>query len=156
MGKYWSACSQSVSGATGAQHRPSLWLPLKRLHFWPNLRLSPSFSSTSRLRFLLDLSEWAPESPWSFLGGALPRYLADAQVGMWVHTRSCTPTFTHVIGLDLKALSVGLTSRREQPHEAARSHWAATLEANVAFFALPKSWCHWTVFCMKNPSLQGK
>lgn len=77
MGKYWSDCSQSVSGATRAQHRPSLWLPLKRLisglisdSALPSPLQQAQVSSELRLAALVPLNVLL-NGPWSFLE-ALP------------------------------------------------------------------------------------
>lgn len=87
MSKYWSECSQSVSRATRAQHRPSVWLPLKRIisglisdsalpspHQQTRVSVEPWLAALLPLNGLLKVLE-----------ASLRRYLADTQVGMWAH-----------------------------------------------------------------------
>ena len=88
MSKYWSDCSQSVRGATRAQHRPSLWRPLKRAisglisdPALPSAQQQAQVSPELRLVALVPLN-----GSRKVLEASLRRYLADTQVGMWVHT----------------------------------------------------------------------
>lgn len=111
MSKYWSDCSQSVSGATRAQTLSVA--SFKKNHFWPNLRLSPSFTSPAGSGFSWALaccaapSEWAPESPWSFLE-ALPGW----HPGRYVSSPVLAPPPSHMSSdptrLPHWRLSVGL------------------------------------------------
>lgn len=88
MSKYWSDCSQSVSGGTRAQRRPKLWFPLKRvISGLISYSALPSPHQKAQVSPELRLAAPVPlNGLLKVLEASLRRYLADTQVGMWVHT----------------------------------------------------------------------